>query len=87
MTNKWIQALKAWNSNTNEKWCVPKKGTTAYNEVKSIMGGGSAPRSVNEKQSAKDKQRMENFDRFEEKIRRRERLTKVIPLRDKIRGD
>lgn len=36
--NKWITALKKWNaSRSNEKWCVPKKGTAEYQEVRKIM--------------------------------------------------
>lgn len=34
--NKWIEALKIFNKGKVE-WCVPKKGTTAYNEVQRIM--------------------------------------------------
>lgn len=36
MSNSWIKALKIFNKNKNE-WCVPKKGTTEYNEVKKII--------------------------------------------------
>jgi len=36
MANKWITALKKWNEG-NEKWCVPRKGTPEYNEVRKIM--------------------------------------------------
>ena len=35
----WIQALKKWNTETNTgKWKIPKKGSTEYNQVKSLMG-------------------------------------------------
>lgn len=33
----WIQALKAWNQKNGGKWCIPKKGTADYNEVKKLM--------------------------------------------------
>ena len=34
----WIQALKKWNTEKNTgKWKIPKKGTTEYNQVKSMM--------------------------------------------------
>jgi len=36
MANKWITALKKWNEK-NEKWCVPRKGTPEYEEVRKIM--------------------------------------------------
>lgn len=32
----WIQALKKWNGNKGT-WCIPKKGTIEYNEVKKLM--------------------------------------------------
>lgn len=28
-----MEALKQWNAASGEKWCIPKKGTTEYNEV------------------------------------------------------
>ena len=39
MANKWIMALKQWNSKHNKtgKYKVPKKGTKEYNQVKKIM--------------------------------------------------
>ena len=36
MGNAWIEALKEYNKGHN-KWCVVKKGTPEYNEVKKIM--------------------------------------------------
>ena len=36
MANAWIEALKEYNKGHN-KWCVVKKGTPEYNEVKKIM--------------------------------------------------
>lgn len=42
---KWIQALKEWNSKTNKgKWCIPRKGSSEYDDVKKIMNKGSPPR-------------------------------------------
>jgi len=35
----WIQALKQWNTSKGGAWCVPKKGTTDYDEVRAIMSG------------------------------------------------
>ena len=39
--NKWILALKEWNSKHNKtgKYLVPKKGTKEYMAVKKIMAG------------------------------------------------
>jgi hypothetical protein len=38
MPNSWIEALKAWNTG-KETWCLPKKGTPAYDEVRALMSG------------------------------------------------
>jgi hypothetical protein len=38
--NKWILALKTFNSNRNNgMWCLPKKGSEEYEQVKAIMEG------------------------------------------------
>jgi hypothetical protein len=32
-----MEALKMWNKENNKgKWCIPKKGSTSYNEVMEI---------------------------------------------------
>lgn len=38
-TNKWIKALRLYHDKHGGKYTVPKKGTTAYDEVKKIMAG------------------------------------------------
>lgn len=35
--NTWIQANKIWNADTRGKFCVPRKGSNSYNEVKIIQ--------------------------------------------------
>ena len=37
--NNWVQALKMWNEAQGPKgmWCIPKKGTAAYDEVKAMQ--------------------------------------------------
>ena len=38
---KWIEALKIWNAQHNAgKWCVAKKGSPEYDQVKAIMARG-----------------------------------------------
>jgi hypothetical protein len=37
MANKWITALKKWNEG-RDKYCIPKRGTPEYDEVRKIMG-------------------------------------------------
>lgn len=33
----WMSALKAWNKKKGGKYQIPKKGSSGYNEVKSMM--------------------------------------------------
>ena len=47
MANKWITALKAFNRDKTE-WCVPKKGTKGYEQVKKIMNGHQKPLKLNQ---------------------------------------
>ena len=52
MPNTWIAALKAWNaSKKNKNWCVPKKGTAGYRNVKRLMKKGNAPKVKEEPKS------------------------------------
>lgn len=37
MVSVWISALKEYNNKKGGSWCVPKKDTNEYNEVKKIM--------------------------------------------------
>ena len=43
MANSWITALKKWNEKNGGAWCVPKKGTKDYDEVRALMGAKKAP--------------------------------------------
>lgn len=36
MPNEWIIALKKWNEG-KETWCLPRKGSKAYDEVRALM--------------------------------------------------
>ena len=36
MSLTWIQALKKWNEKS-ETWCIPRKGSKQYDEVKALM--------------------------------------------------
>jgi hypothetical protein len=35
----WIQALKKWNEQGSGTWCVPRKDSQGYTEVKALMAG------------------------------------------------
>jgi hypothetical protein len=37
-TAKWIRALREWNARREGAWCIPRRGTDGYNEVRAIMG-------------------------------------------------
>lgn len=34
MPNNWIKVLKEYNKDNQNEWCVPKKGSDAYNKLK-----------------------------------------------------
>jgi hypothetical protein len=59
MPNKWIEALKAWNTEKGGPWCVPRKGSPEYDIVRGIMEGKPAKQTpkpvakVEEKPAAK----------------------------------
>jgi len=50
MANSWIEALKIWNQQKGGVWCVPRKGSKAYDDVLAIMRG-MGRRPVERKQS------------------------------------
>jgi len=47
---RWIDALKEWNAGS-AKWCIPKKGTEAYDAVRALMG----PKAEKEKKVKAEK--------------------------------
>lgn len=86
VANRWLSALKTWNGNS--KFCVPKRRTRDYKEVKSIMKGEGKQAAKTEKPlSTKDKKRQQGFDAFEKRIQKHEKVRKAIPLRNRISGD
>jgi hypothetical protein len=52
----WVQALKEWNTG-KDKWCVPRKGTPEYDEVRELMSSGQKTESGREQflRSERDK--------------------------------
>jgi len=48
MINSWVVALKEFNKNKSI-WCIPKKGTKEYNEVRKIMDNMDTKKKVKEK--------------------------------------
>jgi len=54
--NKWILALKTFNSNRNNgMWCLPKKGSEEYEQVKAIMEGKEPKKEEPKKEEPKKK--------------------------------
>ena len=52
---RWVEALKIWNAEHNPgKWCVAKKGTPEYAQVRAIMDKDK-PKKVERKAGAKEK--------------------------------
>lgn len=46
---RWLEALKVWNTEHNPgKWCVAKKGSAEYDQVKAIMERGKKAETASE---------------------------------------
>lgn len=41
--NLWIRALKVYNKNNKDEFCIPKKGSGSYDTIKKLM---AAPLSL-----------------------------------------
>lgn len=37
MANYWIRALKEYNKNNTEEWCIPKKGSKGYEKLQEMV--------------------------------------------------
>lgn len=48
MANKWITSLKEWNKD-KPNWCVPKKGSKDYDEIKKMMNKKEEPKKEKSK--------------------------------------
>ena len=53
MANAWIQALKEYNKNNKTGFCIVKKGTKDYDEVKKLMEKMKANNKANIKANNK----------------------------------
>lgn len=61
MANKWIEALKKYNEKKGN-WCVPKKGTKEYDEVRKIMDGERESKTKTRTVEVKRTRRDEYYD-------------------------
>jgi hypothetical protein len=71
--NPWIDALKEYNKNKGQ-WCLPKKGSKEYDEVKKIMDNNKKPKkSFSEilKQKQIDDKRLKKKAQEDSAIKRR----------------
>ena len=58
---RWLEALKKWNMGS-AKWCIPKKGSSEYDEVKSMMGGKKFDESKSENKAEANPMESEGID-------------------------
>lgn len=68
MTNSWIDALKKWNAG-KDMWCLPKKGTKDYDEVKALMSPKAEKTPKAKKEPEEDKEGKAESDRNYEKLK------------------
>ena len=55
----WITALKEWNAKAPGTWCVPRKGSSAYDEVREIFARLKGPVTPKERKGRKTKAAIE----------------------------
>ena len=41
---RWIDALKIWNQENGDKWCIPRSGTESHKHILEIMRNGGEPK-------------------------------------------
>ena len=68
----WIQALKKWNESNNGTWCVPRKGSQAYDEVKAIMTGEEKKKETKEKKVKPKKEKEKKVVKKDEQEKKEE---------------
>jgi hypothetical protein len=73
---RWVDALKEWNKGS-PTWCIARKGTKAYDEVKAIMAAGKKFDAPKSKAEVKE---MEGID-IKELMRARKQKAKLEGLK------
>ena len=67
MPLRWIEALKIWNAKHNPgKWCVARKGSSEYDQVKAIQQGNAVPAKKEEAKGneSEEKKVLEEIESF-----------------------
>lgn len=91
----WILAVKQWNAG-KDAWCIPRKGSPAYHEVKAIMDGSKskAPTSaLKEKKCVSCEKPSNTPPTIQQKIIQPERFSTIKEYKkqfyvlDKIKND
>jgi len=84
----WRNALREYNKDKG-KWCIPKKGSSGYTQVKKIMSGESKATSVKLPQidvaaamEANQKRRGKLFGKFEDKMKMLDLAKRLRSQRD-----
>ena len=84
----WLNALREYNKDKS-RWCIPKKGSSGYTQVRQIMSGESKAKIVKLPQidvasamEANQKRRGKLFNKFEDKMRMLDLAKKMRSNRD-----
>jgi hypothetical protein len=86
-----MEAVKIWNAEHNaEKWCIPRKDTSEYREVRAIMEGKPSPKKVKASAERREKA-VEQLRVVEKEVKERNKsrkeMAKVAFPPTKIRRD
>lgn len=83
MANSWITALKKWNEKKGGAWCVPKKGTKDYDEVRALMGERKAPAREKKKREKKEVNVVKELEKTSLSIKK---LTNMADIKRQLKG-
>ena len=85
---KWIEALKKWNElngykkndKSSKPWCVPKKNTDDYDEVRALMENRESKRAIKAKEEAKAKEEIQKSKKvlLEKKAKKPQKNKKAL---------
>jgi len=73
MPNKWIDALKKWNTEKGGSWCIPRKGSPEMTAVKRIMEG----KETTKEKSAREDRNKATMSKALQQLRGIEEETKI----------